>query len=156
MQTRKIKDLKELREVCLDFVKAFSVPQLVLLEGPLAVGKSQMIRYMVEAMGFPKNEIGSPTFSLINVYKKPDKESIYHIDLFRLKNEKDLETTNFWDIFYSPAVVFMEWPQLVKNKLPPLWNKLYIDLNFSEDKKTRILKWKFISESRILSSKSNN
>lgn len=142
MQKKNIKNLEELKNICLDFAQELKVPQLVLLEGPLAVGKTQMIRYIVEALGFSKEQICSPTFSLINVYKKPNKKSIYHVDLFRLKNETELETTAFWDIFYSATIVFIEWPKLIKEKLPPLWNKLYIELNFSNDQCSRILKWK--------------
>ena len=144
MQTKNIKNLEELQNICFDLAQELKIPQLVLLEGPLAVGKSQMIRYIIEALGFPKEQICSPTFSLINVYKKLNKETIYHIDLFRLKNEKELETTAFWDVFYFPTIVFIEWPQLIKEKLPPLWNKLYIELSFSNNQESRILKWKTI------------
>ena len=142
MQTKNIKNLKELKNNCVKLAKELAIPQLILLKGPLAVGKSQMIRYMVEALGFPKEQICSPTFSLINVYKKPNKEFIYHVDLFRLKNETELETTAFWDIFYLETMVFIEWPELIKEKLPPLWNKLYIELSFSNDQESRILKWR--------------
>ena len=143
MQTKDIKNLEELKNICFDLAQKLKIPQLVLLKGPLAVGKTQMIRYMAEALGFPKEQICSPTFSLINVYKKPNKEFIYHIDLFRLKNETELETTAFWDIFCSPTIVFIEWPELVKEKLPPLWNKLYMELDFSNDLESRVLKWKY-------------
>ena len=141
MQATEIKTLKELKKICCDFVKDFKIPQLVLLEGPLAIGKSQMVRYMAEALGCPKEEICSPTFSLINVYKKSNKESIYHVDFFRLENEMELETTAFWDIFYSPTIVFIEWPQLVKKNLPPLWNKFYIEISFAKNKNSRVIQW---------------
>lgn len=142
MQTKAIQNLKELQNICFELAQELEAPQLVLLKGSLAVGKSQMIRYMAEALGFPKEQICSPTFSLINVYKKPNKETIYHVDLFRLKNETELETTAFWDIFYSPTIVFIEWPELIKGKLPHLWNKLYIELLFLNNQESRILKWK--------------
>ena len=136
-----MKSLTELREVCFSLVQDFRIPQLIFLEGPLAVGKSQMVYFMCAALGVPKEELSSPTFSLINVYRKNNKAAIYHVDLFRLKNEQELETTAFWDIFYTPSIVFVEWPELVREKLPPLWNKLYIQLSFSKDSKFRILKW---------------
>ena len=141
MQTKEIKNLEELKEICLSFTQSFKLPQLILLEGPLAVGKSQMVYFMCMALGVLKEELSSPTFSLINVYKRRNKGSVYHIDLFRLKKETELETTAFWDIFYLPSIVFIEWPELVKHKLPSLWNKLYIELGFSENQEFRILKW---------------
>ena len=111
------------------------------------MGKSQMVRYMASALGFPKEEVRSPTFSLINVYKKEGK-LIYHTDFYRLKNAEEIEAIAFWDIFYEPAIVFMEWPHLVKKELPPLWSKLYIELSFClpsgkevDSAESRNLKW---------------
>lgn len=143
MNTKKIQDLKELKKICFDLVKDFQTPQLVLLEGPLAVGKSQAVRYMAEALDFPKEEVCSPTFSLINVYKKQNRETIYHVDLYRLKTEEEIESISFWDIFYSSKIIFIEWPELVKDKLPPLWNKLVIQMDFCPNKASRIFKWKW-------------
>ena len=143
METKKIQNLKELKKICFNLAKDLQTPQLVLLEGPLAAGKSQVVQYMAEALGFSKEEICSPTFSLINVYKKQNKETIYHVDLYRLKTEAEIENISFWDIFYSPGKVFIEWPELVKDKLPPLWNKLFIQMDFCPNKEARIFKWKW-------------
>ena len=140
MNTKEIKSLANLKETCRHFIKTFKIPQLVLLEGPVAVGKSQMVRYMAEALGYPKEDFCSPTFSLINVYKT-NKKSIYHVDLYRLDKFSDIETIAFWDIFYEPTIVFIEWPQLVKGRLPSLWNKLYIELSFFNNH--RFLKWEY-------------
>ena len=142
MHTKEIKNLKELKKIGFEFVKLFKIPQLILLEGPLAVGKSQMVQYMSEALGLAKEEFCSPTFSLINVYKQTKKTSIYHVDLYRLEKQEDIEAIAFWDIFYSETIVFIEWPHLVKTKLPPLWNKLHIQMDFLKNSNSRILKWK--------------
>ena len=140
LKTKEVKNLKQLKNICFDLVKDFKVPLIVLLEGPLAVGKSQAVRYMAEALGYSEKQVCSPTFSLINIYEKQNKERIYHVDLYRLENESDIDTTAFWDIFYAPTTVFIEWPQLVKNKLPGLWNKLFIKLDFN-DKESRTFRW---------------
>lgn len=139
MQKKEIKNLKELKQIAFELAKKLKAPQVILLSGPLAVGKSQLIQYMASALGVPEAEICSPTFSLINSYKKSEKEMIYHIDLYRLKKLEDIETTNFWDIFYEPTIVFIEWPELVQNKLPAFWKQLHIELSFHNQH--RILKW---------------
>lgn len=141
MKTKKINSLQELKEISYDLAKDFKIPQLVLLEGPLAVGKTQMIKYMLTALDYPKQDVCSPTFSLINMYKKGTQEIAYHIDFYRMKNQKDIESTSFWDIFYEPSIVFIEWPQLVYDKLPPSWRKLVINLSFDNKKISRILKY---------------
>ena len=140
MNQKEIKNLKELKQVSFSLAKEFKTPQIVLLKGELAVGKTQMVQYMVQALGVEKETVNSPTFSLINLYKDGAK-GIYHVDLYRIQKEKELENLAFWDIFCEPAVVFIEWPQLVEKKLPPLWNKLCIQMEFSQEESARKLKW---------------
>ncbi len=142
MRTKEVSTLEELKTIGLSLAQGFKIPQLVLLEGPLAVGKTQMTRYMTSAIGCEKESVRSPAFSLINVYKRPDRACVYHVDLFRLESERELDTIGFWDIFYSPTAVFIEWPQLVMGQLPPFWNKLYIEMSFSKNKSSRSLRWK--------------
>ena len=96
---------------------------------------------MTQALGFEKETARSPTFSMINFYKKKSHKGIYHVDLYRIKQEKELEDIAFWDIFCEPAVVFIEWPQIVEGKLPHLWNKLVIQMEFCPNLNSRILKW---------------
>ena len=142
MNKKEIKSLKELKQVSVDLAKELKAPQVVLLSGEMAVGKTQMVQCMVQALGFKKEKTHSPTFSIINFYSRNSKIGIYHVDLYRIKKEKELEDIAFWDIFQERTIVFIEWPQMVKNKLPFLWNKLFIQLEFSKQTDSRILKWK--------------
>ena len=144
MERTEIKNPKELKQICNTLTKNIKPPHVVLLEGPLAVGKSLMVSYMASQMGFPEQEIHSPSFSLINVYKKSPHDILYHVDLFRLKTIEEVENIAFWDIFCEPAIVFIEWPQLVQKHIPPLWNQLKILLSFAPQKESRILEWTFI------------
>ena len=142
MNKKEIKNLTALKQISFDLVEEFKIPQVVLLKGGLAVGKTQMVRYMTQALGFEKETARSPTFSMINLYKNKSQEGIYHVDLYRIKQEKELEDIAFWDIFCEPSVVFIEWPQIVEGKLPHLWNKLVIQMEFCQNSNSRILKWK--------------
>ena len=140
--SQEIKNLKELKQISFDLVQDFQIPQIVLLKGDLAVGKTQMVQYMAQALGIESKRVHSPTFSIINFYRKNTGVGIYHVDLYRIKKVEDLEVFAFWDIFYDPAVVFIEWPEIVEKKLPGLWNKLFIQLELSQKTGRRFLKWK--------------
>ena len=116
----------------------------MLLDGPLGAGKTQLVCFMAESLGARREDIRSPAFSLINVYENPKGNDIYHVDLFRLKNLEELESTGFWDIFSNPCTVFIEWGSLLKKEeLPPKWKKLFISFQF-KDKEQRILSYQFI------------
>ena len=143
MQTVDVTDIKKLKELSEDLVQKFSSSQIVLLQGPLGAGKTQMISFMAESLGVNRETISSPAFSLINVYKSSKGDEIYHLDLFRLKNLDELESTGFWDVFSNPCTVFIEWAEMLKTKeLPLKWSKLFIFFEFTKGKR-RILKYRF-------------
>ena len=137
MQIENISHLSDLKSLAQRFVKEFKFPQLVLLQGVLGSGKSQTVRFMCEALGCP--DIHSPAFTLINTYKK----GITHIDLYRLKNKEDLESTGFWDVFVHSHLVFIEWADLLEEDLPD-WSTLFLNFEFSSEGQ-RLLKWKWSS-----------
>ena len=73
LKNKTIHNLKELKSLCAKWAKALTAPQAILLEGPLAVGKTQAVRYMATALNFPAKEIMSPAYSLIQIYKNSQK-----------------------------------------------------------------------------------
>ena len=139
MTVKNINDLSHLRTLAHQLVKKFKNPQLVLLQGTLGSGKSQMVRFMCEALGCL--EAHSPAFTLINSYG----EGISHIDLYRLKDREDLESTGFWDVFAHSHLVFIEWADLLEESLPS-WHTLSLVFEFSPDGQ-RFLKWEWSSPS---------
>lgn len=137
MPVKNISNISNLKILSHQFIKKFQNPQLVLLQGVLGSGKSQIVRFMCEALGC--QDVHSPAFTLINTYKK----GITHIDLYRLKNREDLESTGFWDVFTYSHLVFIEWADLLEEDLPP-WPTLFLNFEFSSDGQ-RFLKWKWSS-----------
>lgn len=97
-------------------------PVLILLDGPLGAGKTQFaqgfIQGFIQKSGGKKVPVTSPSYSLVNAYKK-GKKSLYHVDLYRLNSADDLESIGFWDFFEGPNIILVEWAQ----KLPEVWPK---------------------------------
>ena len=77
--------------------KEFSNKQLVLLKGPLGSGKTALVKNFLSLLGC--EETHSPTYGLIHEYKVKSFENVFHIDLYRLESEEDLESSGFWDLF---------------------------------------------------------
>ena len=137
-----IKDLNDLKKLAKALAARLKPPQFVLLEGPVGAGKTRLVQYMAREYGCLEGEVRSPSFSLINVYQNTNQEAFFHVDLYRLNKPEDLENTGIWDLFRSPALVFIEWPEMIKDQLPLFWNRLEIEINFAEDLKSRALKWR--------------
>ena len=138
-----IKNLKQLNDFGLTCAKMLKAPHAVFLKGDLAVGKTQLVQFICCHLGVEEGAVSSPTFSLINSYQTKDRQEIQHVDLYRIQSDEELEEIAFWDLFYEPQLVFIEWPERVLNKIPNLWNKLMIELKLSKNK--RWIYWKSLS-----------
>ena len=136
--TEDVSRLEDLKDLAGRLVQEFQYPQLVLLNGAVGSGKTQMVQFMLSALGV--FEAPSPAFTLINTHQGIPGE-ISHIDLYRLKDREDLESTGFWDIFADSRLVFIEWASLLKEPLPP-WRRLILSFELSSQG-NRFLKWKW-------------
>lgn len=116
--------LIELSVFCAKLIKTFSKKQLILLEGELGAGKTTLVQNIARLMGFAMAE--SPTFSVINEY--PTLPKIYHVDLYRMESDEDIESTGFWDLFSEDgALIFVEWPSRVRSSdWPKSWSPMSI------------------------------
>ncbi len=132
--------LPMLPEFCEKLKNKFTPKQLVLLNGPLGVGKTQLVKSMVSSMGGEMPD--SPTFSIINQYPCADK-TIYHVDLYRLESEADVDSTGFWDLFREDeALIFVEWAERISDdNWPRSWSRLELRLTFSQKVDEREIHW---------------
>jgi tRNA threonylcarbamoyladenosine biosynthesis protein TsaE len=98
---------------------------VVALVGELGTGKTQFIKGIAAGVevGNP-TYVSSPSFTLINEYR--GKTSFYHIDLFRLKTEKEAEELGLEEYLGSEGITAIEWADRIPSLLPKeiLWIKI--------------------------------
>jgi tRNA threonylcarbamoyladenosine biosynthesis protein TsaE len=82
---------------------------IVLLQGDLGAGKTTYVKGLAQALKVAPKKVNSPTFVLMNHYK--GKLPIYHFDLYRLGNPKELDTLDFDEYFYGDGISLIEWPE---------------------------------------------
>jgi tRNA threonylcarbamoyladenosine biosynthesis protein TsaE len=112
---------------------------LVLLFGELGAGKTTLAKGLISGLGAaPEDHVASPTFTLVHEFRDapPPAPLVYHIDLYRIEGAADLATLGLEDIFLTPAVVLVEWPE--KWRLPCDWPVLRIHLAV-DDEQTRTI-----------------
>lgn len=78
--------------------------------GEMGAGKTTVISALCHHKG-THDVTGSPTFSIINEYQAADGEKIYHIDLYRLKDEEEVMSAGVEDCVYSGSLCMVEWPE---------------------------------------------
>src|SRR4030095_329137 len=109
IQTDSPEDLVKVVTVLLSYIeKGYSV---VLLFGELGAGKTTLIQQLCKSLGV-KQQVTSPTFSIVQEYLSPLKGPIYHMDLYRLEKKSDLEQIGFGDYVDSGHLCLIEWPAL--------------------------------------------
>ena len=94
-------------------------PQLLLLRGELGTGKTTLVKGIAQALDAAEpDEVTSPTFTLLHEYDgtrdgKPIK--LFHLDVYRLEGERQLETLGLEELLTQDALVFVEWGDKFKS-----------------------------------------
>jgi tRNA threonylcarbamoyladenosine biosynthesis protein TsaE len=84
-------------------------PKLVLLRGDLGAGKTTLIKGIAAAFEAALEEdVTSPTFTLIHEYRGP-RANLYHIDLYRVDTQRELETLGLDDLRDENSILLIEW-----------------------------------------------
>ena len=120
-QEKKTKELSE------RFSKLLNKGDIVFLFGEIGTGKTTFIKYLINHLQKKSNEeiteIPSPTFNILHEYKVKDLK-ILHYDLYRVKDENELE--NLGQILdQENALTFVEWPDLLKNNTSNLISLIF-------------------------------
>jgi len=85
--------------------------------GQMGAGKTTIISSLCHFKG-TKDVTGSPTFSIINEYsyfENGENKKIFHIDLYRLRDEGEVIHAGVEDCLYSGSVCMIEWPEKAPN-----------------------------------------
>jgi tRNA threonylcarbamoyladenosine biosynthesis protein TsaE len=114
--------------------------EVVLLRGELGAGKTLLTKGILHAIGFDVDEVTSPSFALVNLYKT-DEYNVYHIDLWRIDERSDPAfAVGLDEIFEDPhAVVIIEWAErLGAAGLPGRVISVYIEGEGDEPRRINI------------------
>ena len=96
--------------------------KVLCLEGELGSGKTFLAKHIIQNLLNNKNvRVVSPTFGIVNVYTIPDKNAIYHFDLYRVKNIQELEEIGFFEALEN-GICIIEWPQIARKFLQNAMN----------------------------------
>ena len=119
---------EETRKFAERLAKKLCPGAVVALTGPIGSGKTVFIKGLCRGLGVRKSEeVKSPTFVLLHIYE--GRAPIYHFDLYRLEDEKELDPIGF-DEFVSggQAISCVEWAERAPRRIPKgsIWVELKI------------------------------
>ena len=114
--TIKIQDIDHINEAARLFVDLIGEHRVFAFYGSMGAGKTTFIKAICEELGV-NDVITSPTFAIVNEYSTPSNP-IYHFDFYRIKKLEEVYDMGYEDYFYSGALCFIEWPELIEELLP--------------------------------------
>lgn len=121
------------------FSSELKTGDVVCLKGELGAGKTHFVKGMAQGFGIDRDEVSSPTFTLIHEY--PGDRPLYHFDCYRMESPAEALEIGAEEYFYGDGVCVIEWPERIEQFIPPEAIWIFIE---SPDRKTRkfvIRKW---------------
>lgn len=108
-----------------------------LFQGEMGAGKTTLIKELSKQLG-SKDDFSSPTFGIIHQYAiENSNRFIYHIDLYRLRSEIELDQLGLSEILDSNDFVFIEWPEIAHHYMPK--DHFSIQIEFVDDLTRKVI-----------------
>jgi tRNA threonylcarbamoyladenosine biosynthesis protein TsaE len=99
--------------------------ETITLYGPLGAGKTALVRGIAQGLGAESAAVSSPTFVMIHEYQ--GRLPLAHVDLYRVRSPRDLDSTGLVDYFSGSTVTAVEWADKGTSVLPS--DRLEIELS---------------------------
>ena len=113
----KINNLEDTKKLAEEIANKINVGEVITLKGTLGAGKTFFtncfINYLMKKNNLEEVEVASPTFNIVKEYPLNDY-SIYHFDLYRLKNKNELYELDIENCFEN-GITLIEWPEIAED-----------------------------------------
>ncbi|MER3498809.1 MAG: tRNA (adenosine(37)-N6)-threonylcarbamoyltransferase complex ATPase subunit type 1 TsaE [Chitinophagaceae bacterium] len=126
---QKIYTLNNIEKAAQEFWVENDQSRVFAFHGSMGAGKTTFIHALCDQKKV-MDVVSSPTFSLINEYyfeENGEEQKIYHIDLYRLKDEEEAIQAGIEDCIYSIHICLIEWPEKIIKLLPADSLHVYIE-----------------------------
>ena len=110
-------NLDDISEAAVRFLDSIGENRVIIFDGEMGAGKTTFISEICRQMG-AEDDLGSPTFSILNEYASRNGSPIYHFDFYRLEDPREALDIGVEDYFYSGYPCFIEWPERIGNLIP--------------------------------------
>lgn len=107
---------------------------IICLQGDLGAGKTTFVQGLAQGWG-SLDPVTSPTFIIVNIYRRPDEKQLFHLDTYRLESVAEAEMLDLDEMLTSGALV-IEWAERIESILPA--ERLWINLEYIDEEQRRL------------------
>lgn len=126
--------LENINKAAKTFLQAINTKKVIALHGQMGAGKTTFVHAICDTLGVT-DAVSSPTFSIINEYKSAEGDVIYHLDLYRLKDEQEAINAGVEDCLYSGNLCLVEWPEITPELFPKDTVHCYLSVSGQNERK---------------------
>jgi tRNA threonylcarbamoyladenosine biosynthesis protein TsaE len=108
---------------------------VVCLQGELGAGKTTLVQGIARGWG-SLDAVSSPTFILVNVYRRPDEALLFHLDAYRLESQAEAEELDL-DGMLTRGALLVEWAERLVPILPA--DRLWVQLDYQDEERRQML-----------------
>ena len=130
--------IAEMQIVAAELSELINQFKVVTFSGNLGAGKTSLIKMLCHFLGVQET-VSSPTYALVNQYKADSEKTgtlIYHIDLYRVKDEEEAFEAGIEDHLYSGELCLVEWPEKAMGIIPK--GALRVEISYVSDEQRHI------------------
>ena len=116
---------------------ALQAGDVICLQGELGAGKTTFVQGIAQGWG-SLDSVSSPTFILVNMYRRADQSQLFHMDAYRLESTPEAEELDL-DSMLTQGALLIEWPERMNGLIPA--ERLWVNLEHI-DEEEREMKFK--------------
>jgi tRNA threonylcarbamoyladenosine biosynthesis protein TsaE len=115
---------EQTRRIGVRLGSALQTGDVICLQGDLGAGKTTFVQGIAKGWG-SQDSVSSPTFIIVNVYRRADQNQLFHMDAYRLDSTSEAEELDL-DSMLAQGPLLIEWPERINGLVPDdrLWVKL--------------------------------
>lgn len=134
----RIATLQDIDSAAREFLEKTGNFTLIAFYAPMGAGKTTFTTAICRVLGICDDAVSSPTFSIVNEYRTPSGDPIYHFDFYRITKNVEAIDIGLYDYLDSGSLCLMEWPENIEDLLPE--ETLKVKINVEPDG-SRTLSW---------------
>jgi tRNA threonylcarbamoyladenosine biosynthesis protein TsaE len=119
-------------------LKYYGDKRIFAFDGPMGSGKTTIIKALCSELG-ASDITSSPTFTIVNEYRRLSGSSLFHIDLYRIRKTEEAFDIGIDEYLSGSSWCFIEWPGIIEDLLPEETVKVKISVGLNDERFLRIV-----------------